>query len=98
MQGLLTDPNTFRETEYNPDIAEKVAEIELALAAAGRPEGRPPAALAAEAILAAPSQPSTNTFSLRAATGLSESLRPALEHKACDLVRAALEGLSDRQN
>jgi len=27
VQGLLTDPNTFRETEYNPDIAEKVAEI-----------------------------------------------------------------------
>jgi hypothetical protein len=37
-------------------------------------------------------------FLLRALNGLSASLRLALHHKASDLVRAALEGLSDRQN
>jgi hypothetical protein len=43
-----------------------------------------------------PSDPSE--FVLRGLTGLSAALRFALEHKACDLVRKALDGLLNDQN
>jgi|ERR1039457_6543719 hypothetical protein len=40
----------------------------------------------------------TSEFLLRELKGLSSNLRLALHHKAPDLVRTALEGLSDHQN